>query len=930
MILPLTSPNASLATAGGKATNLARLARAGLPVPPGFIVATAAYHAFVAANDLTPMINGQLSTPALRAGASVANGQLGVDAASAVIRAQFAAAPIPADLADQILASYHALPTDSGLRITHYELPAVAVRSSATAEDLPDLSFAGQQDTLLNVVGDQALLDAVVTCWSSLWTARAIAYRQRNGIPHEGVALAVVVQAMVESEASGVLFTANPLTGQRGEAVIDATLGLGEALVSGQVEPDHYAVDASAGHIVEKRLGAKALAIRGQAGGGTATVAQQAAHQQALPDAAILELARLGQRIEQELYAGQPQDIEWAWAGGRLTLLQSRAITSLYPLPDGMPAEPLQVLFSLNHVQGMLDPFTPLGQDAIIHAYVTLATLFGRSFTPATQRELTMAGERLYINLTPGVRHGLGQKVLRGILGVVESGAGQAIAEALDDPRLAVQRSGLSPAAAASLTRFVAIVARRAARVMRQPDVQRNAAVRLVDDFIAEMESRSRQAGSLAERMALWQAIYREFAARISLRLFPPIAAGIGSFYQLRRLAVRATGSDQLALEAARGLPNNVTTEMDLALWIVAQVIRADAESAARFEAGDAASLAAAYQARSLPLPAQAALMAFMDRYGMRGLAEIDLGRPRWRDDPAHVVQVVQSYLAIDDPAQAPDAVFRRGAVAAEAAIERLASAMPNAAQAQAVRVLGSRMRALSGLRETPKFTIIRLLGIVRRMMLQSGEELRAAGVLAQADDIFFLRFEELEALATTVPDGVEPSGGSVGEDRLKPGLHPAWQVLALERRQAYQRELRRRQVPRLMLSDGRAFYAGLGADSGDGVLSGSPVSPGVVEGVVHVVFDPRGAQLAPGEILVCPGTDPSWTPLFLAAAGLVMEVGGMMTHGSVVAREYGIPAVVGIQRATTRLTTGQRVRVNGNTGEITLLDALPNGAQPA
>jgi pyruvate,water dikinase len=443
---------------------------------------------------------------------------------------------------------------------------------------------------------------------------------------------------------------------------------------------------------------------------------------------------------------------------------------------------------------------------------------------------------------------------------------------------------------------------------MRQPQAQRAELERRIDAFIADIDARSRQANTLAERLALWQVIYTGFAGRISLWLGPPAVAGIGSFIQLRRLAVRATGSDQLALEAARGLPGNVTTEMDLALWTVAEVIRADPESAARFANEDAPSLAAAYQARGLPLPAQVALLAFMDRYGVRGLAEIDLGRPRWREDPAHVMQVVQSYVRIDDPAQAPDAVFRRGAVAAEAAIERLVAAMPNPAQARLARLLASRMRALAGLRETPKFTIVRVLGVMRQMMLQSGQELRAAGVLARPDDIFFLRFEELAA----------------GNDE-RGTMKDEWRGIVAERRQAYQRERLRRQIPRILLSDGRAFYEGLGADSGDGVLSGSPVSPGVVEGVVHVVFDPRGAQLAPGEILVCPGTDPSWTPLFLAAGGLVMEVGGLMTHGSVVAREYGIPAVVGVHEATRRLQTGQRVRVDGTAGRVVVIGETMN-----
>ena len=397
------------------------------------------------------------------------------------------------------------------------------------------------------------------------------------------------------------------------------------------------------------------------------------------------------------------------------------------------------------------------------------------------------------------------------------------------------------------------------------------------------MEARSRQASSLAERLTLWQAIYDEFAARISPHLFPPIAAGMASFFQLRRLAQHALGSDQLALEVARGLPNNVTTEMDLALWTVAQVIQADPASAARFGQADAATLAAEYEARTLPLPAQAALMAFMERYGMRGLAEIDMGRPRWRENPAYVMQMVTSYLSIVDPEQAPDAVFRRGADVAEQAIERLAQAMPNPAQAQAARFLASRMRALAGLRETPKFTIIRLMGIVRKMMLQSGQELVAAGVLERPDDVFFLHFEELEALAA--------------------GDRRDWQALVVTRRLAYQREVLRKQVPRVLLSDGTAFYEGLGAEDGGDVLSGSPVSPGVVEGIVHVVFDPRGVQLAPGEILVCPGTDPSWTPLFLSAGGLVMEVGGLMTHGSVVAVSTAFPRL----SACTKRRSGYR-----------------------
>ena len=293
-ILPLASENAALALAGGKGTNLARLAQASLPVPDGFTITTQAYHAFAAANGLTERIavvlaSGSLETPEQ------------CEDASARIHDLFRQGSVPADLTAQILDAYAALGR-----------PPVAVRSSATAEDLPEMSFAGQQDTYLNVVGAEALLQAVVACWSSLWTARAISYRERNGVAHADVALAVVMQQMVESEASGVLFTANPLTGLRSETVIDATVGLGEALVSGQVEPDHFVVDMSTGQIIDRTPGAKALSVRSRPGGGTMTVQEDPNTPPSLSDAQILALAALGGRVA-ALYDA-PQDIEWAWA----------------------------------------------------------------------------------------------------------------------------------------------------------------------------------------------------------------------------------------------------------------------------------------------------------------------------------------------------------------------------------------------------------------------------------------------------------------------------------------------------------------------------------------------------------------------------------------------------------------------------------------
>ncbi|RLT33583.1 MAG: phosphoenolpyruvate synthase, partial [Chloroflexi bacterium] len=359
LCLPLNAPGATLASTGGKGLNLTKLAQAGFPVPGGFIVTTGGYDAFV--NDA-----GLAGWMADEVAAIDARDPESLNALSDRIRARFRESAMPPALADTIRAAYAALGK-----------PKVAVRSSATAEDLPDFSFAGQQDTFLNVLGDDALLGAVRECWSSLWTARAIGYRARNGIDQSAVSLAVVVQAMVQSDTSGVLFTANPLTGRRTETVVDAIYGLGEALVSGQVEPDHYIVETATGRIVAKLLGAKATVIRGAEGGGTLTQSADAGSQQALSDDEIRQVTALGKRVTD--FYGSPQDIEWGYADGQLYLLQSRAITSLFPVPE-LPADEnpddLRVFFSFGAVQGMLDPMTPLGRDVIKAIFIGGGTLF--------------------------------------------------------------------------------------------------------------------------------------------------------------------------------------------------------------------------------------------------------------------------------------------------------------------------------------------------------------------------------------------------------------------------------------------------------------------------------------------------------------------------------------------------------------------------
>jgi pyruvate,water dikinase len=441
--------------------------------------------------------------------------------------------------------------------------------------------------------------------------------------------------------------------------------------------------------------------------------------------------------------------------------------------------------------------------------------------------------------------------------------------------------------------------------------------------LLAESAARATGAGGL----------WADYARRLDLllsagRLFPelilpgglPLVVGsmipfFGILQGFAEEAAAASGQPalaQLPLRIARSLPHNVTTEMDLALWQAAQIVRGDPHSAEAFRDSSAADLAQDYLTRRLPPVAQMAVAIFLHQYGMRGPGEIDIGRPRWREQPEPLMQVLQSYLAIYDPAAAPDVVFSRGAAhAAEAGqqLEMAVAALPHGnVKARLVRWAITRYRALAGMREAPKFFAVRVLSIARQGLLDSGAALAAAGLLQQADDLFFLKVRELQ---------------EVGARRE---VSPELRAAIAERRALREREMRRKQLPRVLLSDGTTYYEGVRSqgETVDGIetLLGEPVSPGIAEGVVHVVFSPNGVQLAPGEILVCPGTDPAWTPLFLAAGGLVTEVGGMMTHGSVVAREYGIPAVVGVHEATSRLRSGLRVRVDGMAGVITVLDA--------
>jgi rifampicin phosphotransferase len=873
----------SLPVVGGKGANLGELTRAGLPVPSGFCVTTAAYEVVAEGAGLDPILDDLAET---RADDTARLAEL-----AAAARATLLAARVPSTVAEAVIEAYREL--EDGTSIP------VAVRSSATAEDLPRASFAGQQETYLNVVGYEALLEAVRRCWASLWTDRAVSYRARGGIDHRSVRLAVVVQRMVEAEVAGILFTANPLTGRRRQAVIDASLGLGEAVVSGAVNPDHFVVNTATGEIVERRLGDKRIAIRVAAGGGTQRVGLAGSEDEAsLGDAQIRALAALGARVE--AHYGTPQDTEWAIDNeGRIWLLQARPITTLFPLPAGAPAtdDDLRVYFSGSVAQGVYRPLTPMGLQAFRLVASAVVTLAGRPphDPDAGPAFFTEAGGRLFFDITSALRSTFGRRVLDLAMRNMEARTAPILQHLTADPRLSPVHTPAWRILRAVLP--VLVRGRTPPRIVQafvRPEVARARARRVAAEFRTAGEAS--QSTSAAERL--------DAVERVLLGGPPGILPGVPPAFGTGLIASALAGkllgnlaTDDERRVVLRALPHNPTTEMDLALWALAREVRGDPAASRAVRETPPERLAHEYRGGTLPLKLQAGLADFLRAYGHRAVAEIDLGVPRWSEDPTYVIGVLANYLRLDNPELAPDVQFRRAAQEAE---EMMADLTRRATRKDRLRgaLVGfflRRARDLSGMREMPKFCIILLFARARELLWQVGEELARTGCLEISEDIFFV----------TLP---EARSALAGKDLRS---------VVRERRADYAHELNRRHVPRILLSDGTEPEALDATGVTDGALRGTPASPGAVTAKARVLVEPSGASLKPGEILVAPSTDPGWTPLFLTAGGLVMEMGGAMSHGAVVAREYGIPAVVGVPDATEHIATGERITVDGSAGTV-------------
>ncbi|MGV9230212.1 rifamycin-inactivating phosphotransferase [Streptomyces nigra] len=859
LVVDLRDVDATLiADVGGKGAHLGELSRIdGVRVPDGFCVTT---HAFRRVLSTSPEVGELLDRLSLVDDTDAA-GDL-----AARLRRAVEETPLPDEVAAAI----------TGALARHGERSAYAVRSSATAEDLPTASFAGQQDTYLNVVGAEEVLRHVSRCWASLFTERAVTYRGRQGLDHRTVHMAVVVQHMVVPRASGILFTADPVTGDRRTATVDAGFGLGEALVSGLVNPDVLTVRD--GEVVTRTIAAKQRALQALPGGGTKETAldERQSREPALTDHQAVRLVALGRRIE--AHFGSPQDIEWCLADDGFHIVQSRPITTLFPVPE-RDDDTFRVYVSVGHQQMMTDPMKALGLS--VWRMVAMAPMHeagGRLFVDATARLAVPASRAALLDVI-----GKGDPLTRDALEtVLESAEFEPAPPGGAGPGGPLPGDGTAPIETdpGIVTELIERSRRSVAALER--DIRTKTGPALFDFLREAFEEHKRVLGD-----------------PLSMRV---IMAGMEATWWLNDRLEEWLGEKNAADTLTLSAPDNVTSEMGLALLDVADVVRPHPEVVAFLRGVEDDDFLDELPKLPGGTEVRDAFESYLDRYGMRCVGEIDITRPRWREHPSALVPVVLDHVRGFEPGAAARR-FEEGRRKAEAKAHEVPArlrALPDGeSKAEETRRMIERVRTFIGYREYPKYGIVARLFVYKQALLREADRLVRSGVLADREDVFHLTFAEFEEAVRT--------------GRVDEGL--------VRRRAEAFRSYRALTPPRVLTSDGVALTGAYRRDDvPPGALAGLAVSAGTVEGRARVVLDMADADLAPGDILVTPFTDPSWSPLFVGIAGLVTEVGGLMTHGAVIAREYGLPAVVGVEGATRLIRDGQRIRVHGTDGYVELL----------
>ncbi|NOK58648.1 MAG: hypothetical protein GFH27_549301n322 [Chloroflexi bacterium AL-W] len=874
-----------IAEAGGKGANLGELSRSGLPVPPGFVVTTAGYHRFVKVNALQEWII------TLAAQTQIGDPQT-YETVSKQIQDLFTTGAMPNELEEAIRVAYTELaPADA----EDHQF-AIAVRSSATAEDLPHASVAGQHETFLNVYGADALLGAIKECWASLWTARAMAYRQQIGIDHATVGMAVVVQTMISADVSGILFTANPTTGERDEMVVNASFGLGEAIVSGAVTPDTYVLDRDSMTVKETTPGTKEIMIVAADGQRTTTqnVPTPQRNTLALSDDLLRELATLGEQAEQ-LFNSIPQDIEWAVADGQCWLLQSRPITNLPPAPlrdvHWEPPIPGTIWMRRQVVEHMPEPLSPLFEELYVQEGLEqsintlMAFMGGLSNTHELLQEFmqeAMPGS--FATTVNGYAYSMAgfNFTWKGIVQVL-----QIYVKLLPT----MLREGLPYWREQSLPTYLATI-----KLWKELDHVNAADEELVRGI---------------RELAYADATYW-FASAIPLGLARVSDGLLNGFLTSVTKHSTLNGSHLTSGPFLRGFPSKAF-EAQAQLEATADRIGASASLHKLVSTTPAAHLLNALSQHPNGQAILDDLHQYLDQFGHQ-IYNLDFAAPTQADEPLPVLLSLKA--AVEHPEHDAYVHQQKLVREREALVQRTTQAL-NPLQRRLFKMLLSGAQHYTPSREEALFYVGAAWPTLRRLVLELGQRLITVGTLKSPDDVFYLKSTELLSASAARSDGQALSELA---------------QLAQERREL--REARKRLDPPVAVPLGAHLQLGPfklslfepqtnGASEGP-TLDGFAVSPGQVTALASVIHSPADFdQMVPDTILVCRTTTPAWTPLFSQAKGLVTDIGGVLAHGSIVAREYGIPAVMGTGVATQRISSGQRIQVDGNTGTVILLDEV-------
>ncbi len=855
-----------LMAVGGKGANLGELCKIdGIQVPKGFCVSTDAFQRIMRE---APSISTLLDQLSLLTASDLDK----ISALSSKIRYVIEKIAIPIEIIDEII----------NLLSKYGEKASYAIRSSATAEDLPSASFAGQQDTYLNIVGEEAILKHISKCWASLFTDRAVSYRIQNSFDHRKVQLAVVVQKMVFPESAGILFTADPVSSNRKVLSIDTSFGLGEALVSGLVNADNYKVCGS--KIIEKKISNKKLAIYASKDSGTFEQEIQPEQQdiQALTDKQILQLAGIGRKIEE--YFGCPQDIEWCF-DGLFHIVQSRPITTLYPIPKANDAEN-HVYISVGHQQMMTDPMKPLGLSF---------------YLLTTRAPMHVAGGRLFVDVTRHLASPDGGKMFIDNLGK----SAPLLKEAL--LTIATRKEFIKPAPIDKQELLSSKSSKDTASFVFQARIEYDPAI--VPNLIQRSRSSLevlKQTIQAKSGVALVDFIVEDLQELREL-LFDPQSTSVfmtamDASEWINTKMYEWLGEKNAADTLSQSVPNNITSEMGLALLDIADVIRPYPALISFLQNSNRDDFLAEIVKFDGGQEAQDAIYAYLDKYGMRCTGEIDLTRTRWSEKPTILIPLILSNIKNFEPNESKRR-FECGqqeALKKEHALIDQLILLPNGLQkAEETKRAVSFIRNFIGYREYPKYGMINRYFIYKQALLREAKILIQAGLIHEIEDIYYLTFQELcEVVRTNMLD-IELIDKRKEEYKLYEKLTP----------------------PNVITSDGEIITGKYNRENLPvGAIVGLPVSTGIIEGRARVILNMENADLEDGDILVTTFTDPSWTPLFVSIKGLVTEVGGLMTHGAVIAREYGLPAVVCVENATKLIKDGQRIRVHGTDGYVEIL----------